>query len=52
MSANVQVHSGPRSSAARRWPALWRAASCPSDSRRPSHALVAYDGNMVAYAKL
>ena len=24
----------------------------PTDSRRPSHALLAYDGNMVAYAKL
>jgi hypothetical protein len=24
----------------------------PTDSRRPSHALPAYDGNMVAYAKL
>jgi hypothetical protein len=27
------------------------AASCPSDSRRPSHAPLAYDGNMVVYAK-
>jgi len=25
---------------------------CLTDSRRPSHALLAYDGNMVAYAKL
>jgi len=24
----------------------------PTVSRRPSHALLAYDGNMVAYAKL
>jgi hypothetical protein len=24
----------------------------PTDSRRPSHALLAYDGNMIAYAKL
>jgi hypothetical protein len=24
----------------------------PTDSRRPSHALPTYDGNMVVYAKL
>ena len=28
------------------WPAPVRLA--PTDSRRPSHALLAYDGNMVA----
>jgi len=32
------------------WPAPVQLA--PTDSRRPSHALLAYDGNMVAYAKL
>jgi len=32
------------------WPAPVQLAR--ADSRRPSHALLAYDGNMVAYAKL
>jgi len=32
------------------WPAPVQLG--PTDSRRPSHALLAYGGNMVAYAKL
>jgi len=44
MSAYVQVHSGPRSSAAHRWPVLWRCQLpvwfASSEPMRCSHTTV------------